>query len=163
MLLKKFRNFNIVLINLTTLVGKTNINQKNKMLMKTNKKKYSILVVLMLFIGSFVYASFPVKENNKSEAIENVKYNAKNFEKKTNAQFKAFQKSDVESKISPAKGAKDDDKLITILLWFFLGFVAAHRWYKKKPVGWNILFILTGGGCGIWAIVDLINIITDKF
>jgi hypothetical protein len=130
--------------------------------MKTNKKKYSILVVLMLFIGSFVYASFPVKHNNKSEAIENVKYNAKNFDKKTTTQFNALQKTEVKNKISPV-GGKDNEKLITILLWLFLGGFAAHRWYKKKPVGWNILFILTGGGCGVWAIVDLINIITDKF
>jgi hypothetical protein len=25
------------------------------------------------------------------------------------------------------------------------------------------LFILTGGGCGIWALVDLVNIITGNF
>ena len=32
-----------------------------------------------------------------------------------------------------------------------------------KPVGWNILFILTLGGLGIWAIIDLIQIITQDF
>ena len=57
----------------------------------------------------------------------------------------------------------DQEKLITLLLWFFLGGLAAHRWYVGKPTGWNILFILTAGGCGVWAIVDLINILTDKF
>lgn len=132
--------------------------------MKTNKKKYAILVVLMLFIGSFVHASFPVKESNTTEAVENVKYNAKNLEQKSAAQIKSLDKSEVENKIASKKdGDKDNEKLITILLWVFLGFLAGHRWYKKKPVGWNILFILTAGGCGIWAIVDLVNIITDKF
>ena len=57
----------------------------------------------------------------------------------------------------------DEEKMITLLLWFFLGGLAAHRWYAGKPVGWNILFILTGGGCLVWAIVDLVNILTDKF
>lgn len=56
-----------------------------------------------------------------------------------------------------------DEKWILLLLWFFLGGLAAHRWYAKKPVIWNILFIITLGGCGIWAIIDLINILTDNF
>lgn len=61
------------------------------------------------------------------------------------------------------KAPMDTELIITLLLWFFLGALAAHRWYKGKPTGWNILFILTGGGCGIWALVDLINILTGKF
>ncbi|MCF8253018.1 MAG: TM2 domain-containing protein [Bacteroidia bacterium] len=56
-----------------------------------------------------------------------------------------------------------DEKLILVLLCVFLGGVAAHRWYAKKPIGWNILFILTGGGCGIWWLIDLIHILTDEF
>jgi len=55
------------------------------------------------------------------------------------------------------------DKWVAVALWFFLGGFAAHRWYAKKPAGWNILFILTLGGIGIWAIIDLINILTDNF
>ncbi|MDZ7847578.1 MAG: NINE protein [Owenweeksia sp.] len=49
--------------------------------------------------------------------------------------------------------------------WLFgsPGLFAAHRWYAGKPTGWNILFILTGGGCGVWAIVDLINILKQDF
>ena len=57
----------------------------------------------------------------------------------------------------------DEEQLITLALWFFLGGLAAHRWYAGKSAGSNILFILTAGGCGIWAIVDLINILTGDF
>jgi hypothetical protein len=57
----------------------------------------------------------------------------------------------------------DKEFVILLLLWFFLGFLAGHRWYAGKPAGWNILFILTAGGCGVWAIVDLVNIITGNF
>jgi hypothetical protein len=32
-----------------------------------------------------------------------------------------------------------------------------------SPIGWNILFIVTLGGLGVWAIVDLIDIITEKY
>jgi TM2 domain-containing membrane protein YozV len=67
------------------------------------------------------------------------------------------------SSAKPAKTQGDNDKLITILLWLFLGGFAAHRWYKGKPAGWNVLFILTAGGFGIWLLVDLVNILTDNF
>ncbi|MDZ4668880.1 MAG: TM2 domain-containing protein [bacterium] len=128
--------------------------------MKKINKFLPLIVVLALFIGGSVYASFPVKNETKKEqttsandqtmpsALENLSVTANS--------------SSVDSKISSAP-ADLDEKWILLLLWFFLGGLAAHRWYKKKPTGWNILFILTLGGCGVWAIVDLINILTGEF
>ncbi len=43
---------------------------------------------------------------------------------------------------------------ISYLLWFLLGW---HYAYLKKW-GWLILYILTAGGCFIWAIIDLFRI-----
>lgn len=63
---------------------------------------------------------------------------------------------------SPAATAAKD-KTTALLLWFFLGGFAAHRWYLGSPVGWNILYIITLGGLLVWAIIDLIDIITDKY
>jgi hypothetical protein len=63
---------------------------------------------------------------------------------------------------SPA-AAVGDSLVIAVLLFVFLWPFAAHRWYVGKPVGWNILFILTFGGLGIWALVDLINMLTGKW
>ncbi len=62
---------------------------------------------------------------------------------------------------SPA--ASSYNKWVAVALLVFLGFAAAHRWYAGKPTLWNILFIITLGGLGIWALVDLINILTDNF
>lgn len=128
--------------------------------MKKIKLALVALVATVIITGSSVYASFPVKNEVKTEQTTN----ATSTTSTSNVELKAVEKSLAE-KVSakPEKTQMDKEMIITLLLWFFLGGLAAHRWYKKKPAGWNILFILTAGGCGIWAIIDLINILTDNF
>ena len=134
--------------------------------MKHKTKLVAFFTASLLFIASVATASFPVKKvNNVNVASEQVVITKSNLDSKVQAQFKSVSKADKFNANTPSKGG-DNEKLITILLWvvsFLVLPFALHRWYKKKPIGWNILFILTAGGCGIWAIVDLINIITDKF
>ncbi|WP_317173264.1 TM2 domain-containing protein [Aestuariibaculum sediminum] len=65
--------------------------------------------------------------------------------------------------LTPIASAVGDNLVIGILLWFFLGMLAGHRWYYGKPILWNIVFILTAGGLGVWWIIDLINMITGRF
>ena len=52
--------------------------------------------------------------------------------------------------------------VVAALLCFFLGMIGVHRFYVGK-VGTGILMIVTLGGFGIWALVDLIMIITGSF
>lgn len=52
--------------------------------------------------------------------------------------------------------------VVTVLLCFFLGCFGAHRFYVGK-IGTAVLMLLTLGGFGIWAIVDLIVIIICNF
>ncbi|AEV99726.1 hypothetical protein A4D02_26425 [Niastella koreensis] len=59
----------------------------------------------------------------------------------------------------PAEGY---DWLTTLLLCFFVGGLGVHSFYTKKT-GIGIAQLLTVGGCGIWALVDLIMIITGGF
>lgn len=67
-----------------------------------------------------------------------------------------------ETLYSPAAaGAKSQG--VALLLWIFLGGLAAHRWYLGSPWYWNILFIITLGGLFVWAIIDLIDIITGNY
>lgn len=128
------------------------------------KKIVLIFTVAILAAVGTVFASFPVTENGeikKSEEVTNYS------EAEMLMQQLGIEEADV-AEFAPAgtedsNGTMLDEMWILVLLWFFLGFVAAHRWYAGKPAGWNILFILTGGGCGIWAIIDLIHIITGKF
>lgn len=48
------------------------------------------------------------------------------------------------------------------LLFLFLGWLGAHRFYAGK-IGTAILYIFTFGGVGIWALVDLISIVFGNF
>jgi len=54
------------------------------------------------------------------------------------------------------------DWLTTLLLCLFTGGVGGHRYYTGH-IGIGIVQTLTLGGCGIWALVDLIMILTDNF
>ena len=52
--------------------------------------------------------------------------------------------------------------LTVLLLCFFLGGLGVHSFYTKKT-GVGIAQLLTLGGCGIWALIDFIMILTEGF
>ncbi|MBF0619785.1 MAG: TM2 domain-containing protein [Candidatus Omnitrophica bacterium] len=53
-------------------------------------------------------------------------------------------------------------RLICLLLCFFLGWAGAHRFYVRKT-GTGLLMLCTGGGLGIWWIVDFVFILCGSF
>jgi TM2 domain-containing membrane protein YozV len=60
------------------------------------------------------------------------------------------------SEISPKS------RLVAVLLCFLLGVFGAHRFYVGK-IGTGILMLVTFGGFGIWALIDLILVIVGSF
>ncbi len=63
---------------------------------------------------------------------------------------------------APAVPATDKRILPAAILCFLFGVFGAHRFYIGK-IGSAVAMLLTLGGLGIWAIVDLILIVTGSF
>lgn len=66
------------------------------------------------------------------------------------------------AQVATAGAVSEKSMVPAALLCFFLGFLGIHRFYVGK-IGTGILMILTFGGLGIWALVDLVMIIVGSF
>lgn len=62
------------------------------------------------------------------------------------------------------QGAPKSDKgyIPTVLLCLFFGALGFHRFYVGK-IGTGLLMLITFGGLGIWALIDLIIVIIGSF
>ena len=104
----------------------------------------------LLFVAFFTmlstvpsYASFPVTQNQ----TENVSAEKTVTEKNNDEMF------------SPAAAASGKSQLVALLLCLFVGIIGIHRFYLGY-IWQGVVQILTLGGFGIWALIDLIRIIT---
>lgn len=54
------------------------------------------------------------------------------------------------------------DWLTTLLLALFVGYFGVHRFYTGHT-GIGIVQLLTLGGCGVWTLIDIIQIVTGSY
>ena len=64
-------------------------------------------------------------------------------------------------KIASANG-EGKSFVVTLILAIFLGYLGIHRFYTGHTLI-GILQLLTAGGCGIWALIDIIMIVTGAY
>ena len=121
----------------------------NKLKLNFMKIKLFLSALALMLTISSAYASFPVKRVTTPITTEN--------------SITDSETTDSVEMTTPLARASQQSKGIAIILWLFLGGLAAHRWYLKSPIGWNILFILTLGGLGVWWVIDLIDIFTENY
>ncbi len=140
--------------------------------------KFLKLATILLFVmGIFnqpLFANLIDEESNKSleSAIQNIEQETPNDvilnnqkiqvdKDKLNLREKFILKQAV--KKIKAKTEKEEttpkSQLVALLLVLFLGVMGIHRFYLGYT-GIGVIQLLTLGGCGIWALVDLIMILT---
>lgn len=72
-------------------------------------------------------------------------------------------KCGVRQAISNGSNSIDQNRwVISLVLCWFLGVFGTHRFYTGHT-GIGIAQLLTLGGCGIWALIDFIIIVTGNF
>ena len=120
--------------------------------------KTKILVLLLFVFGAIGVstASFPVNPTtSKTEITVNDNKTADQTISKNDA---PKSQTSVEEMTSPAAGG-GKSQLIALILVILVGGLGIHRFYLGyTTIG--IIQLLTAGGCGIWALIDLIRIIT---
>ncbi len=62
----------------------------------------------------------------------------------------------VKKNADPGEGKS---QMIALILCIFVGVLGIHRFYLGYTME-GVLQLLTGGGCGVWTLIDLIRIIT---
>jgi len=54
------------------------------------------------------------------------------------------------------------DWLTTLIICWLVGVFGVHRFYTGHTMI-GVLQLLTGGGCGIWTMIDLVMIVMGKY
>jgi hypothetical protein len=117
------------------------------------KHKILILVLALTSAINIGHASFPVqKKEIPAVTLSTAEQKAANVQTLQPAQ----QQTADDVYVSPAAdGGKS--QLVALLLVIFVGGIGIHRFYLGyTAIG--IIQLITLGGCGIWALIDLIRI-----
>ena len=100
-------------------------------------KKLLFILIALLSVTAVTYAAFPVQTES------------------TNQTTIVIQEDSLSTPL-----ANDIDWGLAAICWL-VGIFGIHRFMLGDTTN-GILMLLTLGGCGIWALIDLINILSGK-
>ena len=126
------------------------------------KYSFTLAIALVLFtISTTVNAAFPVEKSQKIEVVTS----NQNQEGTTTITQNQLEKETASQVISQTQiksnGGGGKSQVIALILCVLLGGFGIHRFYLGYT--WQgVVQLLTGGGFGIWAIIDLIRIVTGS-
>ena len=99
-----------------------------------------------------------IKEIKKAQKLQ-----ANSFQTQSNETATADieQTLDNSAKDASSESKGGESQLIALILAIFLGGLGIHRFYLGY-MGIGVIQLLTAGGCGVWALIDIILILSDK-
>ncbi len=122
------------------------------------------IFLLVLVAGLSISANMPNQSEKQSVSshkelvrlAENVKGEKLTF--KERVAIRTFgKKIQTISKSGKAKPQSEKSQLVALLIAIFIGGLGIHRFYLGYT--WQgVVQLLTGGGCGVWALIDIIRI-----
>lgn len=102
----------------------------------------------------------PAKKAAKATKAPSLQANGKNTASENQSvDLKKSAKQAIKKAKDITKPTGDKSQLVALLLVIFVGVLGIHRMYLGY-IGIGIIQLLTAGGCGVWALIDLIRIIT---
>lgn len=128
---------------------------------KIKNLRIVIAIIAIAILGTTVsQAAFPVAKEKERTEISSSSSNT-NYTTDENVVKTADESATAKASPAPAHkpGGSGKSQIIALLLCFFLGGIGIHRFYLGYT--WQgVVQLLTAGGCGIWALIDFIRIIT---
>jgi TM2 domain-containing membrane protein YozV len=98
--------------------------------------------------------------NNKLENTTNDKSNSNRYSNDSKEIIKSSSNNNLENQTSSSSNLNSDkSQIVALLLCLFIGVIGVHRFYLGYPEA-GVLMLLTLGGCGIWALIDFIRILS---